>query len=67
MKNKHFKRRSVNLDDASFNRGKLLAEQKAISLSALIRILINDAYDQYAQPQQKRESSQSRLTQNNGD
>jgi hypothetical protein len=41
-----FKRRSINLDDGSYNRGKLLARKKVISLSALLRLLIYAAYEQ---------------------
>jgi hypothetical protein len=43
MKNTVFKRRSINLDENSYQRGKLLAREKAVSLSALLRILISDA------------------------
>jgi hypothetical protein len=39
-----YKRRSINLDDKTYKRGKLLAESKTVSLSALLRLLINGAY-----------------------
>jgi hypothetical protein len=42
-----FKRRSINLDDKSYKIGKLLANNKALSLSALLRLMINDAYEQF--------------------
>ena len=48
MKNTVFKRRSINLDENSYQRGKLLAQEKAVSLSALLRILISDAYHCHA-------------------
>jgi hypothetical protein len=60
MTNTYFKRRSINLDDTSFNRGRFLAEQKAISLSALLRIFINEAFDHHTELQQQRDSSRSR-------
>ena len=42
-----FRRRSINLDDRTHERGKLLAKNKAVSLSALLRLIINEAYKQY--------------------
>jgi hypothetical protein len=42
-----YKRRSINLDDKSYKRGKLLAKSQTVSLSALLRLLINGAYSSY--------------------
>jgi hypothetical protein len=41
-----YKRRSINLDDRTYSRGKLLAKSQTVSLSALLRLLINGAYEQ---------------------
>jgi hypothetical protein len=35
------------LDDETYTRGRLLARSKTVSLSALLRLLINGAYEQY--------------------
>ena len=42
-----YTRRSINLDDNSHDRCKLLAEKMAISISGLLRIIIKQAYEQY--------------------
>ena len=42
-----YKRRSINLDDRTYKRGKLLAKSQTVSLSALLRLLINGAYEQF--------------------
>ena len=42
-----YKRRSINLDDRTYSRGKLLAKSQTVSLSALLRLLINGAYEQF--------------------
>ena len=42
-----YKRRSINLDDRTYKRGKLLAKSQTVSLSALLRMLINGAYGQF--------------------
>jgi hypothetical protein len=42
-----YKRYSINLDDSSHQRCKLLAEKMAISISGLLRIIINKAYEQH--------------------
>ena len=49
-----YKRRSINLDDRTYKRGKLLAKSQTVSLSALLRLLINGAYEQFPEiaPQQ---------------
>jgi len=63
MKNTLFKRRSINLDENSYQRGKLLAQEKALSLSALLRILINDAYHCHVNIRQQQDGSRSCLQQ----
>jgi hypothetical protein len=35
---------TINLDDRGYKRGKLLAREKAVFLSALLRLFINDAF-----------------------
>jgi hypothetical protein len=49
MKITQFKRRSISLDDGSYYKAKFLAQKKAVSLSALLRLFINDAFDQSSQ------------------
>ena len=44
---KHFKRRSINLDDGNFHRAELLAEQMGASISGTMRLLIFRAYDEW--------------------
>jgi hypothetical protein len=44
-----FKRRSINLDDVSHARCKALADNLAVSLSAMLRILIHQAYERQVQ------------------
>ena len=58
--NSRFTRRSVNLDDVSHNRCKELAEDMAISLSGLLRIIIKEAYEEQI-ISKKQDSSQSCL------
>jgi hypothetical protein len=41
-----YKRRSINLDDETYKRGRLLAKSQTVSLSALLRLLINGTYEQ---------------------
>ena len=41
-----FKRRSISLDDKTYKIGNLVAKNKAVSLSALLRLMINEAYEQ---------------------
>jgi len=68
MKNTLFKRRSINLDENSYQRGILLAQEKALSLSAMLRILINDVYRCHVNIQQLQDGSRSCLQQQiNGD
>jgi hypothetical protein len=40
----HFTRRSINLDEDNFARRKRLAEDMAVSVSAVVRLLIKEAY-----------------------
>jgi hypothetical protein len=54
-----YKRRSINLDDKTYKIGKLLASKKAVSLSALVRLMINDAYEQFPGNTQPQDSSRS--------
>jgi hypothetical protein len=42
-----YTRRSINLDDTSHDRCKLLAENMAISISGLLRIIIKQAYERH--------------------
>jgi len=63
MKNTLFKRRSINLDENSYQRGKLLAQEKALPLSALLRILINEAVEHYQTIIRKQDGSRSCLQQ----
>jgi macrodomain Ter protein organizer (MatP/YcbG family) len=46
-----FKRRSISLDDTSHHRCKLLAEERATTISGLLRFLIRDAFDQQVSKQ----------------
>jgi hypothetical protein len=41
-----YKRRSINLDDETYKRGRVLAKSQTVSLSALLRLLINGTYEQ---------------------
>ena len=54
-----YKRRSINLDDKTYKRGKLLAKSQTVSLSALLRLLINGAYEQYPDLLQQQDGSRS--------
>jgi len=68
MKNALFKRRSINLDENSHQRGKQLVQEKALSLSALLRVLINEAFEHYQTIIRKQDGSRSCLQQQiNGD
>ena len=42
-----FKRRSISLDDTSHDRCKILADDMATSVSGLLRLIIEDAFDEY--------------------
>ena len=44
---KHFKRRTINLDDGNFHRAELLAEQMGTSISGTVRLLIYRAYNEW--------------------
>jgi hypothetical protein len=54
-----YKRRSINLDDRTYKRGKLLAKSQTVSLSALLRLLINGAYEQCPDILQQQDGSPS--------
>jgi hypothetical protein len=56
-----FKRKSVSLDDTSVDRCKILAEEKATSVSGLLRLIIKDAFDEYQRISEKQESNRSCL------
>ena len=53
-----FKRYSVNLDRSSHDRCKVLANDLTTSVSALLRILIKDAYEKRQGILQKQDASQ---------
>jgi hypothetical protein len=40
-----FKRHSINLDDISHDRCKVLAQELSTSISRLLRLLVKDAYE----------------------
>jgi hypothetical protein len=52
-----YKRRSINLDDKTYKRGKLLAKNQTVSLSALLRLLINGAYEQFPEIARQQDGS----------
>ena len=54
-----YKRRSINLDDRTYTRGKLLAKSQTVSLSALLRLLINRAYEQFPGIARQQDGSRS--------
>jgi hypothetical protein len=54
-----YKRRSINLDDKTYKRGKLLAKGQTVSLSALLRLLINGAYEQFRGIARQQDGSRS--------
>ena len=43
----NYKRVSLNLDDATQYRCHVLAREMAVSMSALVRIVIKDRYEKY--------------------
>jgi hypothetical protein len=47
MSNK-YRRRSINLDDTSHARCRTLAADKALSISGMLRLIIKEAYDDFA-------------------
>jgi hypothetical protein len=51
-----YKRRSINLDDGTYSWGKLLAKSQTVSLSALLRLLINGAYEQFPEIAQQQDA-----------
>jgi hypothetical protein len=54
-----YKRRSINLDDRTYERAQLLAKSQTVSLSALLRLLINGAYEQFPEIAQQQDGSRS--------
>jgi hypothetical protein len=60
MGTNRYTRRSINLDDASHNRCKELADDLAISVSGLLRIIIKEAYEEQIIAR-KQDASQSCL------
>jgi hypothetical protein len=54
-----YKRRSINLDDRTYKRGQFLAKNKAVSLSALLRLMINEVYEQYPEITHQQDGSRS--------
>jgi hypothetical protein len=56
-----FKRRSINLDDISHDRCKVLAQELSTSISGLLRLLVRDAYETHRPISEKQESSQACL------
>jgi hypothetical protein len=56
-----FKRHSINLDDVSHNRCKILAQALSTSISGLLRLLVKDAFERQPQILEKQESRRFRL------
>jgi hypothetical protein len=54
-----YKRRSINLDDRTYERAQLLAKSQTVSLSAMLRLLINGAYEQFPEIAQQQDGSRS--------
>jgi hypothetical protein len=54
-----FKRHSINLDDISHDRCKVLAQELSTSISGLLRLLVKDAYEHQQHVAEKQESSQA--------
>jgi hypothetical protein len=62
-----FKRYSINLDDVSHDRCKVLAQDLSTSISGLLRLLVKDAFERQAQILEKQESSRLVHSITNGD
>jgi hypothetical protein len=45
MISKTYERRSINFDDATYKRAESLARTKALTLSAFLRVLVNETYE----------------------
>jgi predicted DNA-binding ribbon-helix-helix protein len=62
MTNRRYKRRSINLDDVSYNRCKEIADSMKVSVSAVLRLLIKEIYEQHEAhlAQEKRDADQAR-------
>ena len=56
-----FKRHSINLDDISHDRCKVLAQDLSTSISGLLRLLVKNAYEESRRIPENQESDQSYL------
>jgi hypothetical protein len=61
MTTARFKRYSINFDDISHDRCKVLAQELSTSISGLLRLLVKDAFEDHNHICEKQESSQSYL------
>jgi len=61
MTTTRFKRYSINFDDISHDRCKVLAQGLSTSISGLLRLLVKDAFEDHKHICEKQESSQSCL------
>jgi hypothetical protein len=61
MTTTRFKRYSINFDDISHDRCKILAQELSTSISGLLRLLVKDAFEDHKHIYEKQESSQSCL------
>jgi hypothetical protein len=61
MTTSKYKKRSINVDHETITRCKALADDWAVSISVLIRLLIRDAYEKHLDKQSKQDSSRSRI------
>ena len=67
MTTTRFRRYSINFDDISHDRCKVLAQELSTSISGLLRLLVKDAFEDHKHIREKQESSQSCLQVKNGD
>ena len=56
-----FKRHSINLDDISHDRCKILAHELSTSISGLLRLLVKDAYEDHEHTLPRKQEKQSGL------
>jgi hypothetical protein len=54
-----YKKRSINVDHETITRCKALADDWAVSVSVLIRLLIRDAYEKHQEKLLKQDNSRS--------
>jgi hypothetical protein len=59
MTTSKFQRRSINVDKETITRCQALADDWAVSVSVLIRLLIRDAYEKHREKLSKQDSSRS--------